>query len=666
MINAALYVFDQAHSLKRIIRYCFKKNIGKIFLCPITVNQDTISLIFKHLCSLANCEIIVIPYLEYFHKLSFSERDNFIRYICEFGEQPRFGTINFRKYFEFPRSSFSVWWLSSIFEKNPLKSDSYYNLTQLLTILNLMEECKCTRIILDIESPEISCTLMHNSRIGHYQCIDFKKHRMKPQLFYLFISFLKAVKYYFYSYYKILIVTINARGLDFRKEILKKARYIAITYFPLVDRESLKQKRFVNKYYGLLQAALENKYKDKFIWLAIASGVDGFSFKDSVKLGRQLNLWNYPIYFLEEWITPKDLFMNIVYYFYFAMKCIIKIPFLSKNFVYSKKALNIWNIFKQDWFSSFAGGTLMSGIFYFRLFENISSKLKRQAVVIYLTENQTWERALNFTIHDNKDFKSIAIVHTTVPLLSLHLFNFKDNLQRDVEKGLAIPEPDYLACSGKIPLELLQTSNCNNKKTFLWFAVRYQHLKKYLQKRIPWQSRQNKVLVTLSWSMKESKELLYYIHRAFSAQSDYQIIIKGHYFALPVQTLIRRLNLDFNKNTFVFSDEGLDRLLPLVKAMIVAGSSAALEGIAFGCPVIIPRLSSALDMNPLSGISDLPIYVASPEKMQTTVNEIIKRKEPPVVYEKCKDFVENYFSFTNSESQLLEKIESCFVTDERV
>lgn len=656
MINAAFYVFDQALNQERLIQYCLKKNISKVFLCPVTTNQDVISLIVGRLSSLMDCE--VIPFLGHFNKLAFLERNNFIRFISEFAEKPRFGSVSFKRYFRYPHSSFSAWWFSLIAEKNPQKSGSYHNLIKLLSILKLRQEYNCKRILLDIESGGLSYTIMHNSKNSQYECIDFRRHLMKPQIIYLLINFLKGMRYFFYLIYKFFIVQVKAGGLNHRQEILRDARYIAVTYFPLLDKKSLKEGRFVNKYYGSLQTVLESRHKDNFIWLAMAPGIDDFSFKDSVQLGRQLNLRNYPIYFLEEWVGLRDFLSIMAHYLYFTMKCIIKIPYLSKKFEYSEERINLWNIFKEDWISSFAGDVLMKGIFYFRAFNNISQKIKTGATVLYLAENHNWEKTLNFTFHQNKDLKIVGILHTTVPLLFLPFFDFGSGLEKEDRKTM----PDYLACNGKVPLELIQKNGWDKKRTFLCPAVRYEHLKKYLGKKIPWESRQNKISVVLSCNVKESKELLCYIHQAFRGQENYQIIIKGHY-ALASHSIVRGLNLDFDKDVFVFSDKELESILSSVKAAVVTGSSAALESVALGCPVIIPRLSSVIDTNPLSGISDLPFYVNSPKELLSTADEIIKKGEPSLFYEKCKDFIENYFEFSDWKNELIEKIESRSVID---
>jgi len=649
MKKSALFVFDQTCSVEKLLRYCRKKNTGNIFLCPITTDQNIISSAVKDLSSSINCEIKLVPYLDRFNMLSFLERDNFIRFITRFTND-----MNFKEYFREFNSSFSIWWTSLIAEKNPLKSNSYHNLIKLLAVLELKKEYDCEEIILDIKSEELSCALKANAAKNGYICKDIKKHRKKSLFFSFLVNILIGLKYYCCIIFKRVLAAIATKGLNFRKEILKKAEYLAITYFPLVDKKSLKEERFVDEYYGSLQAALESKYKDKFIWLAITSS----NFWNNLMVGkREMNTWNYPIYFMEEWLSIKDFFIVIVQYIHIVTKCIMKTQYVSKRFEYPSNKVNIWSIFDKDWFSSFAGFILMGAIIYRRIFINISNKLKDKVIVLYLAENHAWEKVLNFTFHNRKKSRVIGVLHTSVPLLLLQLFNSKNELEKDDQKELTMLKPDYLACSGKIPLELLETRGYSREKPFLWFAVRYTHLKEHLENRISWNTRQNKILVALTIHAEESKEILRYIHQAFGNHPGYQIIIKGHRLR-PIRFLIRELRMDFSEDTFIISEERLDKTLPSVKAMIVGGSSAALESIALDCPVIIPRLSSVIDMNPLSGISDLPIYVRSPEELRAVVDDIIMRKDSPLPYDKCKNFIKNYFNFSNSTDELLEKIES--------
>ena len=299
----------------------------------------------------------------------------------------------------------------------------------------------------------------------------------------------------------------------------------------------------------------------------------------------------------------------------------------------------------------------MSNLGFARIFDSITAALPEGATVMYLAENKAWERALNFAFHREKKLKTVAVLHTSLPLLLLSFFDYKDDLKEPEGAPFAIPRPDYTACNGRIPLELFRKTGWDDEKAFLWFALRYQHLKAYLGENISWRERQNRILVVLSTIPRESQELLFFVHRAFrDAEKNCQIIIKEHYH-LPAKFYMKRLKMDFDRERFVFSNEDLNKTLRTVKAAIVTGSSVALESLALGCPVIIPRLASVVDMNPLSGVSDLPIYVDSPRILRGTAEDIIKRPDSPLSFDKRKRFIEDYFEFFDSERDLLERIE---------
>jgi len=660
MKKSVFYIFDETCDKQKFVRYCIKNKISKIFLCPVTTNTQAVSSLKEAVSLSGDYEIKCLPYLDHFDKLSFLERDNFINFIVGFSKRPFFkGQRDIREYFKLPGSSFSIWWLSRIAEINPWKGYSFHDLMKLLTVLRLKEEYRLSEVITDIESKELALAIKNNAASNEYTSIDFKKYKNIPVIINLLIAFLKGLGYYLYVLYKVLVVSVNNKGSEFRREILKKAKYIIVTYFPLMDDSAFREKRFVNKYYAPLQRALENKYKDRLVWLALTTSINNTGFKKSTALGKDINTWNYPIYFLEEWLNLKDLFIMLVQYVRIAIKFFMNVGHISEEFRYSDKKIDIWDIFKKDWLYSFAGPTLVRGIMHYTAFSNVSRELGDDASVIYLAENQAWEKALNFVFRDKRKLKTIGIIHTFAPLLYLPYFNFEDDLEVLGKEREAMPKPDCLACNGRTTLRLLQTSSWGRKKAFLWFAMRYKHLKTYLEHEIPWNVRQNKILVALPLNLKALKEMLFLIHQAFKNEKDYRIIIKSHY-GLPAQPIFKRLGLVFDKDIFSFTEERIDKILPSVKAMLVTGTSAALEAIALRCPIIVPKLSSIADMNPLSGISDLPIYVKNPEELKEAADNIMRSKSLPVSGDKCKCFIEDYFRFFENDNELMEELENCF------
>lgn len=658
--NSILYVFDNTCDARKMIRYCVRKDAKKVFLCPITTDQDVVSSVFRNISLCKNFNIEVLDFLGKFNKTAFSERDRFSDFVAGLRTKVSDAGGNIELYFQYPRSNFSLWEPSLIAEKNPLKSNSYNSLIKMLTILKFIRENNCGTVAFDIGSTDLGRTIRKNASLLGYNTKDFKGCcGMAISCGRFLINFLKALKYYLLLIWKVLAVRVDSRERSHQRKRIERADCVAITYFPLIERTSLQQKKFVNKYYGLLQTALEHRYKDSLIWLAAAPGIYGMAFGESLRLAREMRAWGYPIYLEEEWITLRDLCGIAGRYFYFMVKCAMKTHRFLEKFIYPDIGIAVGDLFEEDWFASFSGSVLMNNLVHCKIFNTIGRCLKDDAMVIYLAENQGWEKILNFVIHNRKKIQTLGIAHTSIPLLFLPYS--KGTIDRKAAAG-NIFAPDRLACNGRIPLRILRESGWDEEKTFVLFAMRYQHLKRYLENNIPWKARHDKVLVTLSSNKKESEELLAYIYQAFTEEHQCDILIKGHY-VLPAEPLVRRLGLNLGKR-FIITEEELTKLLPVVKAMVVASSSATLEAIALGCPVVIPLLSGVVDMNPLSGVSDLAFYVSNPDKLKGKIGEFLVMDRSPLPYDICKRFIEDYFEFSVSEKELIDKIEGLSATAE--
>ncbi len=650
MKHNILYVFDEIADFEPF--FDSYSDRFRVFLCPISSNWKKISSVLRKFQSTNRVEVTLVPFIRHFNEKAFSIRGDYIKFISEFADAPRFKGRNLKEYFRCPFKQFSTWWFSLIAEKNPLKTNSYHKLVKLLTILDLQNKYSCNKIWLDISDRELAEAITGNTK---FRCNNLKNYRRESNLTYFALFFLKTVKPILHTMYKIIFIKKTMLGLNGRKKILKNSRFLLVTYFPLVDKKSMKQEKFINKYYAPLQKALEKKYKDQFAWLALDIKSTDFSWRESIRLASQINKWRYPFFFCKEFLKPIDLLIMTLQYSYVAIKFLMKASYLSRNFKYMGTDINIWSLFKDDWYRSFCGWTLIEGLLYYCIFSRTFQRLREDTIVTYIAENHAWEKALNIASRRKGELKVIGIQHTIVPLLLLNYFNDKAELQEG-NYIQTMPRPDHLACVGKIPVRLFLESGWDKSRVFVWGAIRFQHFKHQIDHKISWKGRENKVVAALSIMPEESGEVLLYIYQAFKDQQDYQVIIKGHP-SLPVSPLLASLNIELDRNIFQIVDTPLNELLSKVKALIVTESSAALESIACQCPVIIPCLSRVVDMNPLSGISDLPIYVESPEGLKKTVNEIMEKKESPLLYENCKAFIEDYCEFPHLDEDFLEKIE---------
>jgi len=644
-----LYVFDEGANIENFYQYRGGKE--KIFLAPLTINEEYISSTFQKISSLNSNEDVLIPFNHLFNEKAFSIREDYIKFIYDFGEIKVFRKENLKEYFKPLFGNFSVWWFSLIAEKNPLKTKSIHNLVKLLTILDLRKKYNCKKILVDIKDVELTQALIKN--VGKGSCKDLRKHKKRFYFFHILFLMAKTAKSVIGQYRNILRVKIAMRGLSQRRKTLQKSKYLLVTYFPLIDKNALCDKKFINQYYKPLQNALEEKYKGQFTWLAMVAESEEFDYKKSLLLGRKINKWGNSLFFYQEYLNFFDIILVILESLYISSKFFIKVFFIRNQFKFQNK--KIWEIFKDDWYLSFSGHTLLEGLFYYRAFKKVFSQLQKGATIIYLAENHAWEKALNTAAHKRKGLKTIGIQHTITPLLLLNYFNDKKELGNGnyIQK---MPKPDFLGCVGNIPYQLFKKSGWDEKELFILGAMRHQYLKDYLNNEILWKEKENKVVVALSIMPEESREILLYIYYAFKDSPGYKVMIKGHPF-LDTQKLICSLKFKFNARIFEFTKTPLSQLLPKAKCLIVTESSATLEGIALGCVVIVPKLSGVIDINPLSGISNLPIYVESPEELQKVTEEIMKRSERFYSYDRCRALIEKYFEFPYTDKEFLRRLE---------
>jgi len=334
MNNRVLYIFDEEINSNKFLHYC--KKTDEIFACPVTTDEDCISSTFKKISFFD--EVTVIPFIHLFNEKAFSLRDDYIKFIYDFGEMKVFRNKNLKEYFEPLFGNFSTWWFSLIAEKSPLKTKSFHNLVKLLTILDLRKKYNCKKILIDLENPELTQVLIKN--IGEGNCKDLKKRGKRIELFRILFLLAKTAKSVIGQYRNILRVRIAMRGLNLRKKILQNSKYLVVTYFPAMNKDIIKDKKFVNKYYKPLQNALEEKYKGQFSWLVIVAESEEFNYEENIFLGREINKWGNPLFFYEEWLNLFDFFLVTLAFLYISFRFFIKLPFIKNQFRFQDK--KIW------------------------------------------------------------------------------------------------------------------------------------------------------------------------------------------------------------------------------------------------------------------------------------------------------------------------------------
>ena len=554
-----------------------------------------------------------------FHNLAFAEKKKYLKFIYNIGKS---GLINL---FKFPGENFSLWRFSLIAEKSTFKTDSYDRLIFYLLSPEKKPIKKPIRKLIRESAP-------FQFFIGFYSLYSFIR---------------KAI------YAKVFIKNFKRRQAD-----LFNNDYTMVSYFPFLDKEKAKDNIFENKYIAPFHRLLEGERKGKYAHVCFHVDIDGLNFKDSVRLINKFSK-KQSIILLEEFFKFRHIFLILFYYLYFSFLFIFNINRIKKNILYEYegKSYNVWHIFKNDFYISFCGNILTSSLYYIYIFKELTSRLKKNSKVICICEMQWWEKAL-YVYTKKCGLISIGYQHTIVPELLLNYFDYPDEIGDSTGESGKCPLPDYMATVGDIPAKLFKKYGWHEERVFLWGAQRFESLKDMNKLSIHWKNKENYFICAFSISISEAERVLLLLEKAFKeAIVNYTIYLKSHP-AINLQQIIKKLGLKLNPEVFEFTELPLDRSMQKAKGVIVTESSSCLYALAYGSPVIVPRFENRIDCNPLSYISDIPIYADSAEDLRNICDWIVNLPESPVIGEQMKKFLNDYLYFPVSDSEYLDRIDS--------
>ena len=590
---------------------------------------------------------------------AFLLRKEYIHFIYKFGEKKVSFKESIRSYFNFPLSNFSLWWPSLVAEKNTVKSMAFYNLVKFYTLLKLIEQKKPEIVFLQLGNRAIFNSLLEwgkeNSATFENLGTRLGKISKNPIIFYS-----RGIRSLFFYIGRIIKIRLQMhQSYKLRKQSLKGIKYLLITYFPLIDTKAIKERRFIDKMFQPIQNALKKEGK-QYAWFANIINFGGYGMKEIIKLGKNINDWNEILIFWEEATKLRDLILLILNFHWIVFKYALVRNRIKKALIFEKDNLkiNIWHIFKNECDESFCGSVLIYNLFCYLIFKRIFKYINKDTIILYPAEMQGWEKMLCAAAIETGRSKTIAIQHAAVPMLLLNYFFDENEIRNRFAEG-SMPKPYKLACVGEIPKRLLMESGWSKENVFILGGIRFNHYLDLLKKNIDWSRKQNKIIVALSINPEESKELISMCLEAFGKEEGISVIFKAHPWS-SVMSLLGALKINSLAPPFYISDSPLSELLRDSKIIVVTESSATFEGLACGCQVVIPRLNNALQLNPLTGLSDLPVYINSAIELREFSRNIMLKEDVPYPRKKAFDFINQYITFRKDE-EFLESIEAQFV-----
>src|SRR3989338_11061874 len=579
-----LFVFDSSLMIRKSELLSFNSN-DTVYLFSLTSKVGITTDLVKNIKN-TGCKVEILHTAKMINLAADNLRGKYIKFIAELPKRVQNKGKNLRKFFAIDRHT-TLWWFSLIAQKNTFKSDAFNKLVQFDSIVRIIKQENIDKIIFGCRSKKLQNALSEYSQENSIKLefLPIKQIRnlmviiQEAQKIFYFKHILLLFLFAGHSFVRTWKIKKKLGNLNQRQSINTNDTLMIITYYPNIDIESAKDGIFKNKYYIHLQESLESKGKD-VVWVAIYVHNNYISFEESLRYAEKFIKNGHVIFFLEE-------FNSII----IQLKTFLTMLISSIKFIRIEKKVrelhtfddyNFYQLFKDDWYSSFVGYTGFNSIVNYRMFKSLLDRVKA-GKCLYYCEMHGWEKALLSAKNAiGSKISLLGYQHATVSKMLLNYFN--DPSEMTGKGSFALPQPDKLICNGQLSLSYMKESGWPEEKLIKAEAIRYDHLKKYARSK--WIKKRDIVLLAFSISPEESSSLLNIVYDSLKNLKNIEVWVKPHPF-LRIEKVFELSGISIGTFTFQIKNSSIEQLFSEAKIVIVGESGVSIEAVAFGCKIIV-------------------------------------------------------------------------------
>lgn len=288
---------------------------------------------------------------------------------------------------------------------------------------------------------------------------------------------------------------------------------------------------------------------------------------------------------------------------------------MEENFQIRTSGLSAWPLFKNLWEDWIRGPQSIANLFVLETFKNSLKVAPKQNVGLFISENNSFERAFAYAWKRNGHGLLVGVQHSTIRFWDLRYFNDQRIL---VDKSPnSLPQADLMAVNGPVAEALLMDSNYPHERIVQVEALRYLNNEspEFLESKAIGDKTTLLVLGDISFESTsatinllsqlpdKTKELL-------------NILVKPHPICPIKKSDFPLINFELYLGSFneIFRNE-----------CIIYGAnptSSCVDAYMTGLPVIVHYEQSSLNLSPLQGINSVR-FVSGSNEMNKALIEIL-------------------------------------------
>jgi surface carbohydrate biosynthesis protein (TIGR04326 family) len=533
-------------------------------------------------------------------------RSEYIKYINDISSR-RVNEKSILEHFDI-NLGFSSWWMSSIAEKNPWKTESIYEILKIIALGKHITDNKIKEIHVyssDARLKDALKSLANELKIK--VTFEHKNYIFNiPDIF-------SILKFFFIGFSDFLrfVRFRNAFITNKPKSKWSKDRdSIFICSFFINFKNSETTKNYYSNYWGELQTLLNQK-KISQNWLHLFVSHDAVKKpKNALKEIDYINKTSTDNDFhalLEQYLSIKICFKVLFKLFHMLYKILV-MKNKKQYFFFSNLNKSLWSYYKDDFFSSAIGSVAVKNLFLYFCFEEAIKQLPKQKRGMYLCEDQPWEKALNYFWNKYGHGELVAVLHSP-NMRFWDIFNYHH--EGFFYKQCPMPYPNKIAINN--PKALSEFIKFYSQEMIVEVeALRYIWLDGVVNNRSTISSnKKTKVLILGDYLFETTESLLnIFIGAKDTLNQDFVFSFKPHP-SQPMHGICKQLNREERVLKDVITDYDI----------FFSGNMtyASVDGYVAGLQIIVLRDLHRLNLCPLD--KNQAVFISNAPELKNALNK---------------------------------------------
>ena len=381
-----------------------------------------------------------------------------------------------------------LWDYSTLNEKCIYSNPEYLNLLKIIGLISFLKNKKIIKVEINISDKSTYLTLQRY--FVQKNIVTILKQEDKK---YHYRSILPEI---IKTFFLVHVYVLKNFKFFLEKKNIINSKNIFFSYFTIPQKID----QNINNFWGKLTKIFSKfDYKFNFIHLQNVN-------LNNTKLSSDRYI------FLKNYLSFIDIFKAIIIYLIFYFKNYF---LLSKKVYFSNKLnLDLQFFFKRGFKKSFYGFKCLETIINILNIKNFinCSSIKN---IIYVAENQSWEKILNLEAKKNR-IKTFGVIHSLINKWDMRFTNFNN------KKNYVDTFPSYFLVNGKYNKNKL-AENKIVKKVIEVEALRYSFMKSNKKEKIL-----HKLIIFGSFEELTTKKMLDEINKSNKIKNKYKIYFKNH------------------------------------------------------------------------------------------------------------------------------------------